>query len=328
MSGGLEVLQRLRDSPPRPPEPIEERCELCPSPLPGRHGHLVDLEARSLLCACRGCYLLFTSTGRAVTATGPCPRSTAGSPGSRSRRPSGTACRSRSAWPSSSSTRPSAAWPPSTRARPGRPSPSCPSAPGRSWPARTPSWPPCVPTWRRSWCGPTGPGTAIEGFVVPIDACYELVGRLRMSWRGFDGGSEARDHLGGILRLGAGAGPMTGLSLRVREARVERHAAVPTIILVLDGHRDPGCGGRGPGPAVPGPHRAPAAAVLRRGGCAALRAVRRAGPVGRLAAAVPVDPHLDGGAPVRLLDPGRAPARLHLRLRRGRGQVPGLAVRR
>ena len=29
--------------------------------------------------------------------------------------------------------------------------------------------------------------------VVPIDACYELVGRLRSLWRGFDGGREARE---------------------------------------------------------------------------------------------------------------------------------------
>ena len=28
--------------------------------------------------------------------------------------------------------------------------------------------------------------------VVPIDACYELVGRLRSLWRGFDGGQQAR----------------------------------------------------------------------------------------------------------------------------------------
>jgi hypothetical protein len=28
--------------------------------------------------------------------------------------------------------------------------------------------------------------------LVPIDACYELVGRLRSIWRGFDGGQEAR----------------------------------------------------------------------------------------------------------------------------------------
>jgi hypothetical protein len=28
--------------------------------------------------------------------------------------------------------------------------------------------------------------------LVPIDVCYELVGRLRQLWKGFDGGSEAR----------------------------------------------------------------------------------------------------------------------------------------
>jgi hypothetical protein len=29
-------------------------------------------------------------------------------------------------------------------------------------------------------------------FLVPIDACYELAGRLRTVWRGFDGGQDAR----------------------------------------------------------------------------------------------------------------------------------------
>jgi hypothetical protein len=32
-----------------------------------------------------------------------------------------------------------------------------------------------------------------ECYLVPIDACYEFVGRLRMLWRGFDGGQEVRD---------------------------------------------------------------------------------------------------------------------------------------
>jgi hypothetical protein len=36
---------------------------------------------------------------------------------------------------------------------------------------------------------------AIETFIVPIDACYELVGRLRRHWKGFDGGDEARSEL-------------------------------------------------------------------------------------------------------------------------------------
>ncbi len=36
-----------------------------------------------------------------------------------------------------------------------------------------------------------GPGGSCH--LVPIDACYELVGRLRTVWRGFDGGREAHE---------------------------------------------------------------------------------------------------------------------------------------
>jgi hypothetical protein len=34
-----------------------------------------------------------------------------------------------------------------------------------------------------------------ESYLVPVDRCYELVGLLRMHWRGFDGGQEAHDAL-------------------------------------------------------------------------------------------------------------------------------------
>jgi len=34
---------------------------------------------------------------------------------------------------------------------------------------------------------------------VPIDACYELAGRMRLHWRGFDGGAEARQAIAGFL---------------------------------------------------------------------------------------------------------------------------------
>jgi len=34
-------------------------------------------------------------------------------------------------------------------------------------------------------------GQSPRCFVVPVDACYELVGRLRTVWRGFDGGQDA-----------------------------------------------------------------------------------------------------------------------------------------
>jgi hypothetical protein len=38
-----------------------------------------------------------------------------------------------------------------------------------------------------------------ETFLVPIDACYELAGRMRLHWRGFDGGTEARTSIAEFL---------------------------------------------------------------------------------------------------------------------------------
>ena len=68
------------------------------------------------------------------------------------------------------------------------------------------------PTSRRSSCarGPAvGHGTTAECFLVPIDACYELVGELRRLWRGFDGGSEAHAALDAFFeRVRAKARPL------------------------------------------------------------------------------------------------------------------------
>jgi hypothetical protein len=36
-----------------------ERCELCAAPIPAEHRHLLDLESRELMCACRACTVLF-----------------------------------------------------------------------------------------------------------------------------------------------------------------------------------------------------------------------------------------------------------------------------
>ena len=43
--------------------------------------------------------------------------------------------------------------------------------------------------------GPGGDRRQADCHLVPVDACYELVGHLRRLWRGFDGGQEARDQL-------------------------------------------------------------------------------------------------------------------------------------
>ena len=49
----------------------------------------------------------------------------------------------------------------------------------------------------------------VEYFIVPIDVCYELAGRMRMLWKGFDGGSEARASIEEFL---------AGVRTRAREA--------------------------------------------------------------------------------------------------------------
>lgn len=38
-----------------------ERCDLCGAPIPAEHRHLFDTGARSLVCSCQACSLLFTS---------------------------------------------------------------------------------------------------------------------------------------------------------------------------------------------------------------------------------------------------------------------------
>jgi len=38
-----------------------------------------------------------------------------------------------------------------------------------------------------------------ESWIVPVDACYELVGRIKRTWRGFDGGSEAWREIDGFF---------------------------------------------------------------------------------------------------------------------------------
>jgi hypothetical protein len=40
---------------------------------------------------------------------------------------------------------------------------------------------------------------ARDSFVVPIDACYELAGRIRQRWSGFGGGAAVRDEIDGFF---------------------------------------------------------------------------------------------------------------------------------
>jgi hypothetical protein len=40
-----------------------ERCELCGNPMPGQHRHLLAVQTREVLCACRACSVLFDRRG-------------------------------------------------------------------------------------------------------------------------------------------------------------------------------------------------------------------------------------------------------------------------
>ncbi|MFL5827749.1 MAG: DUF5947 family protein [Thermoleophilaceae bacterium] len=51
-------LRRMASTPAPVPAP-EEKCELCGEPIAPEHRHLLDLENRELMCACRACGVLF-----------------------------------------------------------------------------------------------------------------------------------------------------------------------------------------------------------------------------------------------------------------------------
>jgi Family of unknown function (DUF5947) len=55
----LRRIARAAAEPPQPPVAVEERCELCGEPIPPEHRHLIDVDSRALLCACRACQILF-----------------------------------------------------------------------------------------------------------------------------------------------------------------------------------------------------------------------------------------------------------------------------
>ena len=60
-------VSRLRNLAQRPAESKreapEEQCELCGELLPPQHRHLIDVQDRRLLCACRACSILFDHRG-------------------------------------------------------------------------------------------------------------------------------------------------------------------------------------------------------------------------------------------------------------------------
>ena len=187
----LATLRRIRAEPP--PRPEGERCEMCAAPVAEAHQHVVDLHNRSLMCTCRPCYLLFTDQQadlryRAV------PDRFLSFPGFRLDRadwddlqiPVGLAFLFRN----SVQGKVVAFYPSPAGATESELSLA-------SWDriqSRNPALGTLLPDVEALLVrgGSTPEEDGFTCHVVPIDACYELVGRMRLTWRGFDGGQEAR----------------------------------------------------------------------------------------------------------------------------------------
>ena len=91
--------------------------------------------------------------------------------------------------------------------------------------ARNPALAPGGPDTEALLIRGPGPGRLqADCHLVPMDACYELVGRLRRVWRGFDGGQEARDQLAAFFDGSAAAASPAPAEVREpsRAARSDR----------------------------------------------------------------------------------------------------------
>lgn len=180
-----------------PAQEPAERCEMCAARIPSEHGHVADLEHSSLMCACRACFLLFTYSQagrgryRAVPdryLTDPEHPVTAAE-WELLEIPVGLAFFLLSS--------------PQGKVAGFYPSPAGVTECRLDLPAwdrmaqAHPLLGAAVPDVEAVLIARSAQG--VECFLVPIDACYELAGRMRLHWRGFDGGAEARASIAGFL---------------------------------------------------------------------------------------------------------------------------------
>jgi hypothetical protein len=161
-------------------------CELCAAAVPSEHRHLVDLHRRALACACRACALLFDDAGAADGRYRAVPeRYLRVTPFALTplqwnalQIPVGLAFFMRTAertvafYPSPAGATESElvldAWAEVVAANPALADLAADTE---------------AALVRFRVAEP-------ECYIVPIDRCYELVGAVRTSWRGFDGGPE------------------------------------------------------------------------------------------------------------------------------------------
>lgn len=170
-----------------------ERCDYCGVPLGLEHSHMIDLKARRILCSCRPCYLVMVPQGAAQGRYKPVPTRYVEIEGfavgdaewDSLQIPIGLAF----FFKNSAEGKTVAFYP-----GPAGATESLLSL--EAWDAIASGFPvfgtleddvEAVLIQRRR------DGTRC--FIVPIDQAYELVGLIRTTWRGFDGGEEAKGRI-------------------------------------------------------------------------------------------------------------------------------------
>jgi hypothetical protein len=189
----LAPLRRIREAPERPRPRPGEVCEMCAEAITEEHNHIVDVEHRNLMCTCRGCWLLFTARGAGGGHFKAVPERFAAFPELEL---------SPARWEALQIPVNVAFF--FTNSVLGRVCAFYPSPAGATesllpldtWESLVREHPvlseiePDVEAFLVRLDRDTQAG---ECYVVPIDACYELVGQLRARWRGFDGGEDAHN---------------------------------------------------------------------------------------------------------------------------------------
>jgi Family of unknown function (DUF5947) len=200
MTGAYDVLARIRAA-RTDPRPVGERCEMCSEDIADEHQHVVNIEGRQLMCVCRGCYLLFTDTEaelryRAV------PDRYLVFPDFALDRPRWEALqipvglvfffrnsaldRTVAFYPGPAGATESEldldAW---DDIRTADPRVDMLADDTEAVLVRVPDDEAAEP----------------QSYLLPIDTCYEFVGRLRMLWHGFDGGQQVREFIAEFFEL-------------------------------------------------------------------------------------------------------------------------------
>lgn len=203
----LETLRRITAG--RPQAAPGEKCEMCAEQIADEHQHVVDLTSRTLMCTCRGCYLLFSDQHaqlrfRAVPdryLSFPEFDFTDGDWDSLQIPVGLVFCFHHSDLDKMVSFYPGPA---------GATESELPMTAWDDVLAKNAALTDLLPDVEALLIR-RGADDSFRAHLVPIDTCYELVGTMRLTWRGFDGGQEAQAALDAFFdRVEERSRPATG----------------------------------------------------------------------------------------------------------------------